>query len=224
MIPLKDDNPTTTLPVVTVAIIVLNVFIFFYPLWLRPNGRTVLLYKAAVIPYEITHFTQTRPGGFTPLLTIISSMFLHDGIFHLGGNMLFLWIFGDNIEDRFGHVKFILFYLFTGTVATLVHIALNASSTTPLIGASGAIAGVLGAYFLLFPRAHVLTLVIIFFFIRIVKLPAIFFLGFWFVFQLLSSASGGGGQVAWFAHVGGFLCGALIVLLLTDNGIKKLFH
>jgi membrane associated rhomboid family serine protease len=148
-------------------------------------------------------------------------MFVHAGLLHLGGNMLFLWIFGDNIEDSFGHVRFIFFYLGTGVAASMAHILLDPNSTIPMVGASGAVAGILGAYFLLYPRAKVLTLVFLIFFISMVRVPAVFFLGFWFFIQLVSS--GGGGGIAWYAHIGGFLTGVAIVLIFRPKSVRNIF-
>jgi membrane associated rhomboid family serine protease len=212
MIPIKDDTPTSTYPFVTVAIIVLNFIVFVYELSLGYTGVETFIYKTAAIPYEVTHLVDVFPRSVVPPpWTLFTAMFVHGGLLHLGGNMLFLWIFGDNIEDRLGHFRFILFYLGTGLFASLTHIMLEPNSIVPMVGASGAIAGVLGAYFLLYPRAQVLTLVFLVFFISMVRVPAVFFLGFWFFIQLLSSGNGGG--IAWFAHIGGFVAGAAVVLI-----------
>ncbi|MBI5559953.1 MAG: rhomboid family intramembrane serine protease [Deltaproteobacteria bacterium] len=213
MIPLKDDSPTRSFPFVTVFIIAANIIVFSFQATLGPEGMEVFIYKTAAIPYEITRFADVYPGDFVPLpFTVLTAMFVHANILHLLGNMLYLWIFGDNIEDVLGHFRFILFYLFTGAIASLTHIMLNPGSTLPLIGASGAIAGIMGAYFLLFPGAKVLTLVYFFIFVQIVRVPAVVFLGIWFFFQLISSVGGGG--IAWYAHIGGFLSGALIILFI----------
>lgn len=211
MIPIKDDTPTSTYPFVTVSIIVVNVLVFIYEQTLGFSGFEVFIYKTAAIPYEITHLVDILPVSVVPPpFTLFTAMFVHGGLVHLGGNMLFLWIFGDNIEDRLGHGKFILFYLATGLFASLTHILLDPNSIVPMVGASGAIAGVLGAYFLLYPRAQVITLVFLVFFVSMARVPAVFFLGFWFLIQLLSSGNGGG--IAWFAHIGGFLAGVAVVL------------
>jgi membrane associated rhomboid family serine protease len=216
MIPLKDDVPSYTFPYVTLFIIALNIFVFTYQLTLGVRGTESFIYRTAAIPYEITNLIDIRPRSVVPPpLTLFTAMFVHGGVLHLAGNMLFLWIFGDNIEDVLGHFKFILFYLGSGVVASMAHIFIEPSSTLPMIGASGAIAGVLGAYFLLFPRAQVLTLVFLVFFINIVRIPAVIFLGLWFLFQILSSGSGGG--IAWYAHIGGFVAGAAIVLILRPK-------
>jgi len=148
-------------------------------------------------------------------------MFIHGGLLHVAGNMLYLWIFGDNIEDRLGHVRFAVFYVLTGLIASIAHVITVPDSTIPMIGASGAVAGILGAYFLLYPRAHVLTLIFFFFFVDIVRIPALIFLGLWFVFQILSSGAGGG--IAWYAHIGGFVGGVLLVKLFEKGRPKYRF-
>ncbi|MBI5810893.1 MAG: rhomboid family intramembrane serine protease [Deltaproteobacteria bacterium] len=218
MIPLKDDTPTYSFPYVTISIIVINTVVFIFQLTLGQRLEEAFIFKTAAIPYEITHFADMAPalqGRVPPPFTLLTAMFVHGGVLHLGGNMLYLWIFGDNIEDRLGHVKFILFYLAAGLAASMTHILVEPDSTMPMIGASGAIAGVLGAYFFLFPRAQVLTLVFLVFFVNVVKIPALFFLGFWFLMQVLSSGSGGG--IAWYAHIGGFVAGAAGILILRPK-------
>jgi len=173
-IPLKDDNPTSRVPFVTVLFIILNAVVFFYQLF-SPEGLQYFVYKMGAIPYEITHFkalslvimeSREPLTRLSPPLTLIVSMFMHGGIFHLVFNMLYLWIFGNNIEDYLGHARFILFYLLSGLGASLAHILFHPNSQVPMIGASGAIAGILGAYLILYPQARVLTLVFLFFFIR----------------------------------------------------------
>lgn len=212
MIPIKDNVPSRTYPFVTVMFIAVNVVVFLYQLSLGVPGTENFIYKTAAIPVEITSLYDIGPSAVVPLpFTLLTSIFVHGGLFHIGGNMLFLWIFGDNVEDRFGHLVFFVFYLLAGVAASMAHIMLEPESTVPMVGASGAIAGVLGAYFLLFPRAQVNTLVILPLYISMVRLPALLFLGFWFFLQVLntgvSSASGASGGVAWFAHVGGFVVG-----------------
>ncbi|MBI5286001.1 MAG: rhomboid family intramembrane serine protease [Deltaproteobacteria bacterium] len=209
MIPLKDDNPTYSFPFVTILLIATNTAVFFYQLSLGLGVEGFIL-RTAAIPYEITHLVDLQPIAFLPPpLTLLTAMFVHGGLLHLGGNMLYLWIFGDNIEDKLGHFRFIIFYLVTGLIANITHILLYPNSTTPMIGASGAIAGILGAYLLLCPWAHVRTLVFFFFFIQVVRIPALIFLGFWFLYQIMSSGAGGG--IAWYAHIGGFLGGVMLV-------------
>lgn len=214
MIPLKDDVRSSTFPFVTVFIIAVNVLVFAYQLTLGYSGAELFIYRTAAIPYEITRLGDVGPHPFVPVpFTLFTAMFVHGGLFHLAGNMLFLWIFGDNVEDVFGHVLFTVFYLVSGIVASLTHILIAPSAMTPMIGASGAIAGVLGAYFMLFPRAQVKTLIFLFFFVTTARIPAVVFLGFWFFFQVLS-AGNGGGSIAWFAHIGGFVAGMAAVLLM----------
>jgi membrane associated rhomboid family serine protease len=155
-------------------------------------------------------------------LTLLTSMFLHGGFMHLIGNMLYLWIFGNNIEDAMGHARFILFYIVCGIAAALTHAWMDPGSAIPMIGASGAISGVLGAYLLLYPRAHVLVLIPLGFFTRMMYIPAGFVLGFWFLLQLLNSglAAGGGGGVAWFAHIGGFIAGMILIGFFKHRSVR----
>lgn len=218
MIPLKDDIPSATFPFVTVSIIAINVLIFVYQTTLGIQGAEAFVYMTAAIPYDITHFLHAPARSVVPPpFTIFTAMFVHGGLFHIAGNMLFLWIFGDNVEDTLGHFRFIIFYLLTGTAASLAHVIMEPASTVPMIGASGAIAGVLGAYFILFPRANIKTLVFLFFFVSVVRIPAVVFLGFWLVIQLLSSGATSAGGIAWYAHIGGFIAGAATVLLLRPG-------
>jgi membrane associated rhomboid family serine protease len=222
-IPLRDDNPTQRIPYMTIFFIGLNVLVFAYQLF-SPQGLQFFVYKMGAIPYEITHF-KSLPlvsvgsgesiSRLSPPLSLIASMFIHGGIFHLAFNMLYLWIFGNNIEDFLGPVWFVLFYLVAGLGASFTHILLNPNSQVPMIGASGAIAGILGAYLILYPKARILTLVFLFFFIRIIPIPAAFVLGFWFLIQVLSIGANEG--VALFAHIGGFLIGILLVKLFTKR-------
>jgi len=173
-----------------------------------------LVARYALIPAELLRGTDLPPTIPVPLwLTLVTSIFLHGGIMHLLGNMLYLWIFGDNVEDAMGPFRFLVFYLLCGIAASFAQIAIAPSSPIPMLGASGAIAGVLAAYFMLFPHARVLTLIPIFFFIRLISLPAVVLLGFWFVFQVINGAGalGSHGGVAWFAHIGGFVAGAILV-------------
>lgn len=214
VIPLRDINPRRTFPFVTIALIAINFLFFLYELSLGQRLQGFFL-QSAFVPAE--YF---EPGGtLEDGKSIVLSMFLHGGWSHLLGNMLYLWIFGDNVEDRLGHGKFILFYLGCGWVATLAHGYSNPASIIPSIGASGAIAGVLGAYLIMFPKARVLTLIPLGFFIRLTELPALFVLGFWFLLQLFSGTAalagpGGHGGVAWWAHIGGFVAGLLVGVLV----------
>ena len=215
-IPLKDENPTQRFPVVTVVLITLNVLIFLYQIF-SPEGLQYSIYRMGAIPYEITHFTTiSQLPRISPPLTLLTSLFLHGSFLHLFGNMLYLWIFGNNIEDFLGPFRYILFYFLSGLGASLVHIIFHPSSMIPMIGASGAIAGVLGAYFLLYPGARVLTIV----FFWIIPVPAFFILGLWFVAQVMNIGIGGG--VAWFAHIGGFLIGiALIRVYVKKRRVQR---
>lgn len=214
-IPLRDENPTRRFPLITILLIALNIAIFLVQSF-SPGGLEPHILRLAIIPYEITHFHSIAPATrVPPWLSLLTAMFLHGSLFHLLGNMLYLWIFGNNVEDYLGSIRFILFYFLSGLAASMTHIAFHPFSRVPMIGASGAIAGVLGAYFILFPAARVLTLVFLFFFIRIVAIPAGVILGFWFLMQILNVGLGGG--VAWFAHIGGFLMGMLFIRLLPNT-------
>ncbi len=218
-LPLRDENPTQRFPVITVLIIGLNIAIFLYQA-LSVRGLEYYVQTMGIIPYEITHFKAlTHIARIFPPLTLFTSMFLHGGLFHLLGNMLFLWIFGNNVEEYLGSFRFVFFYLFCGLAASFTQIAFNPNSRVPMIGASGAVAGVLGAYFILYPGARVLTLVFLFFFIRVVSIPAAFVLGFWFILQLLNVGLGGG--VAWFAHIGGFISGILLIKGLSRRRRRR---
>jgi membrane associated rhomboid family serine protease len=275
VLPLKDNNPTSRFPVITVTIIAINVAVFIWQLNFPTDQRldqagfgsidqSSLEYGA--IPYRITHPStgdcsvgavtsagggqfqagvvcpgtkdydtavkvgQENPGA-APIkineaawwVTLFTSMFMHGGILHIAGNMLFLWVFGNNIEDRLGRLKFVLFYLLAGLVAVFTQALIDTGSTAPTIGASGAIAGVLGAYALLFPRARVLTLIFIIFFVTLVEIPALILLALWFILQFVPALgqvavqTGGGGGVAYFAHVGGFLFGLAVAWILLQT-------
>jgi rhomboid family protein len=214
VIPLRDVIPSRTTPYVTIAIIVLNAAAWLFELSLPRNVLPVFLQIYGVVPANLH------------LVTLVTSMFLHGGWMHIIGNMWYLWIFGDNVEDRLGHGRYLAFYLLCGIVAAFGQIALNSHSTLPTIGASGAIAGVMGAYFVLYPRSRVLTLVPIIIYFEIIELPAIFLLGFWFLIQLFSAGSiaetaGTGGGVAFAAHVAGFLTGILGVFLFRGPGRRR---
>jgi membrane associated rhomboid family serine protease len=216
MIPLRDDNPTRIAPVLTVALIVLNVAVFLYQISLAPGAQRQLVYQFGAIPSVVLGTQALAPqlALVPPMVTLLTSMFLHGGLLHLAGNMLYLWIFGNNIEEAMGRMRFILFYLLCGFLASYAHIFSDAASATPSIGASGAISGVLGAYLLLYPRAQVLTLIPLGFYLRLIYVPAGLVLTFWFLLQLASgSLSQGqpGGGVAWWAHIGGFVAGMLLV-------------
>lgn len=210
MIPLKDNIPSQKKPITTILLIVINVAIYIYQLSLGRAADSFILYFG-MIPYNIL-------SGHR-LYTLISSMFIHGGFWHILGNMLYLWIFGDNVEDAFGHFWFLLMYLISGLSGSAVHILTTFNSKIPTIGASGAISGVLGAYFILYPKAQILALVPLFFFIRFMALPAFLFLAFWFLSQIFYGAGsfGVGTGVAWFAHIGGFIAGVLLALLVRKR-------
>jgi len=220
-IPLKDDNPTRSFPLVTLGIIFLNGLIFFHQLNLDPLETTNFIYQWGAIPYQITHqeIVQVPPQVPIPL-TLFSSMFLHGGFLHILGNMLYLWIFGNNLEDTLGRLRFIFFYLLSGLAAALAQVFADPQSTVPMIGASGAIAGVLGGYLLLFPTARILTLFFIIIFVKLIYLPAIIVLGFWFFMQLLNVGGKQGGDVAWFAHIGGFVTGLIFVKIFQKQPVR----
>jgi membrane associated rhomboid family serine protease len=242
VIPIKDNIPTDRFPFVTVALILANVLVYY--LAVRhggsfvsgPNIQEVVKYGA--IPDALTHpgthcgllitgavkcVHRPVPGTIPTWETVFSGMFMHASILHIGGNMLFLWIFGNNVEDAMGPVKYLLFYLLGGLAALALQVAVAPNSTVPTLGASGAIAAVLAGYIVLYPRARVLTLVLIIFFFTVIELPAVIFLGIWFALQAVFAAAnltnpgGGGGGVAYFAHVGGFAFGLLTVRLLATR-------
>lgn len=238
MFPLKDNMPTDRTAVVTLALIALNIVVYFV---LQRGGilsgpDDTITVEWGAIPYEFWNLgrecdliastgqvaCEGQPGvtgaaGDQPptLLTALSSMFMHGGILHLGGNMLFLWIFGNNIEDSMGRGRFVLFYLLGGAAALVAQAVVDPNATSPMIGASGAVAGVLGGYVVLYPRARVVTLVFIIIFFTVIELPAMLMLGLWFAQQLLFGAldltGPGGGGVAYFAHIGGFVLGAALI-------------
>ena len=240
MFPLKDNIPTRRFPVLTVALIAANVLVYFLfergglGLGAVGNERVV---EFGAIPFEVTNPGQEcaiegrevacgvdDPGQAPWWLTLFTSMFLHGSLLHLGGNMLFLWIFGNNIEDSMGRVRFIAFYLLGGLAALAAQVAIDPSAPVPTVGASGAIAAVLGGYALLYPRARVVTVVFIIIFFTVLELPALLVLGLWFVMQLIPAFNdlnqpfeGGGGGVAYFAHIGGFIFGLLLVKVFADR-------
>jgi membrane associated rhomboid family serine protease len=232
--PLRDNIPTERFPFVTVALIVANVLMYFF---FQKGGISLgspdsqafqcNLVDYGVIPYEVTHpgdqvvdASCAAPTAST-WLTLFTSMFMHGGLLHLGGNMLFLWIFGNNVEDSMGPVKFIVFYLLAGLAAIAAQVVIDTNSTVPTIGASGAVAGILGGYLLLFPHARVVTVVFIIFFFTILELPAILFLGIWILqqalFGYLDLAGSSQGGVAYFAHIGGFVCGLALIRLFATR-------
>ena len=234
MFPLKDNIPTDRLPVVTLSLIVANVLLYLFfqeaassGFLNSPDECNVLEYGA--IPKEFTDpgaqvaASQCGRPEAPTALTAFSSMFMHGGLLHLGGNMLFLWIFGNNVEDSMGRAKFLAFYLLAGLAALAAQIAIDPDAAVPTIGASGAVAGVLGGYLLLFPRARVVTVIFLIFFFTIVEIPALLILGFWFLQQVLfgyfdlADPTGEGGGVAYFAHIGGFVFGMIAIKLFASR-------
>lgn len=215
MIPLHDDNPTEITPIITVGIVVACVLIFLWQVSYPPEAQQAIAYSLGLVPAVLLTDARLPPDlAMVPAeLTIVTSMFLHGGWMHLIGNMLYLWIFGNNVEDAMGHGRFIVFYLVCGLAAAMAQALPNPDSTIPMIGASGALAGVLGAYLLLHPGARVMVVIPLGFLFPIVYLPAALLLGVWFLIQILSSmaATGEGGGVAWFAHIGGFVAGVALI-------------
>jgi membrane associated rhomboid family serine protease len=222
MFPIRDEIPSRRAPVVTWALIAVNVAVFAYQFLLPEASLASFVYRFGLVPARITDPEWALAVGFPSpgYGSFLSSMFLHGGLLHLSSNMWTLWIFGDNVEDRMGRAKFLLFYIACGFAAGWIHWLFNASSTIPTVGASGAIAGVMGGYLLLYPHARVLTLIPVFFYPLFVRVPAIVYLGVWIVSQLYSGAMSLGqgddaGGIAWWAHVGGFGAGVLLVKLLA---------
>ena len=205
MIPLKDENPTKKFPVLTLLFLALNVIVFIYGVNL-PVHPSILYEDYALIPYQLVHHPVTA------FPTLYTAMFLHAGIGHLGGNMLYLWIFGNNIEAVLGKFRFILFYFVCGTIAALGHIATDMDSQIPMVGASGAISGILGAYLILFPFARIKTFIFLGIYWTIARVPAIALLLVWIGLQIWNSVATGAGGTAWFAHIGGFVAGVLLIL------------
>jgi membrane associated rhomboid family serine protease len=213
MIPLRDENPSRRFPFINYLLIAANVLVFAYQ-WTTFAGDPNAIFRFALIPAEIT-------SGFdlVDARSVLTSMFMHAGLAHIGGNMLYLWIFGDNIEDAMGHFRYLVFYLIGGTVASAVHVLSSPASTIPTVGASGAIGAVLGAYLVLYPRRRVLTLLFLGYFIRLMMVPAVYLLGFWILMQVFSGLMSLGGPdvggVAFWAHIGGFAAGVILVRLFA---------
>jgi membrane associated rhomboid family serine protease len=216
-IPLKDLNPSRTYPFVNITLILANVAAFIYQLGLEATlprpAYEALIVSYSTVPARFPAFLMGHASFEVSFMPLMTSMFLHSGFLHLAGNMLFLWIFGDNVEDFFGHITYLFFYLICGVGAGLLHVLFNLNSIVPAVGASGAISGVMGAYMLLYPRARILTLVFIF----PLPVPAVVFLGLWYVLQFLAGINmlggGGSGGVAVWAHIGGFLLGMLLTMM-----------
>jgi membrane associated rhomboid family serine protease len=224
MIPIRDKVRSSRFPIMTLLLIAANTLVFLHELSLGPTQLNNLMLRLGVVPMRLKAATEGMPReGALFAVSIFTSMFLHGGWLHLISNMWFLWIFGDNVEDRLGQGRFLFFYLLCGVLAALAHAFFNLGSTMPTVGASGAIAGVLGAYLMLYPKARIVTIVPIIFFLYFVELSALVFLGVWFLIQLLSQvletglAGRGVQSVAWMAHVGGFIAGMVLVRLIPPR-------
>jgi len=223
VIPLRDTIPTRTFPWVTIALIGANVAVFVYQVSLGFERADVFASVFGTVPAAFTGRVAYPAPVLPPAATLLTSMFLHGGFFHLFFNMLFLWIFGNNVEDATGHVRFLVFYLLCGVAGAAAHIGTHPDSIVKMVGASGAISGVLGAYFLLYPHARIVTLLWFGFFAQTVQIPAAVFLGFWFLAQALSwvlSGGEGGGGVAFVAHIGGFIAGVLLLVPFKRRRIR----
>jgi membrane associated rhomboid family serine protease len=223
MIPLRDNTYSHSFPFVNVTIIVLNVLIFIYQQSLSEDLLVLFFYNFGVIPAQVISQVSAGESLLATAFPFISSIFLHGSWLHLLGNMLYLWIFGDNVEDRIGHLGYLLFYLLIGIISCIAHIISVPGSQVPIIGASGAIAGIMGAYFIAFPKARILTLVPVFFYITFVQVPAIIFLPIWFVIQLINGLSTAGmsaDPVAWWAHIGGFISGVVLMPIFARRTAK----
>ncbi|MGW8248608.1 MAG: rhomboid family intramembrane serine protease [Acidiferrobacterales bacterium] len=224
MIPLHDDNPTELFPYITISIIVICTLAFFWQLSLDPRAQQFVMVSLGVIPATLVGGKSLPPelSVLPPFMTVFTSMFLHGGWLHIIGNMLYLWIFGNNVEDAMGHRRFIVFYFLCGIAAAMTQSLLDPESTAPMIGASGAIAGVLGAYLLLHPRARILVVLPLFIIFFTVRLPALIVLGFWFVGQAVSTlfANGESSGIAFGAHVGGFITGIVLIPLFKYKRVQ----
>lgn len=215
MLPIRDTIQSRTPPIMTVSLIIVNAIAFIFQISLGRGGNEFIM-AYGFVPSRFFHLLE-KGNILYALLPLFSSMFLHGGWFHIIGNMWYLWIFGDNVEDRVGHLRFLIFYILCGVIAGLAHAFTSFNSGIPTVGASGAIAGVMGAYFILYPRAKIWTLVPIFIFIQFFEIPAIVFLGFWILMQFFMGAFNLGGGVAWWAHIGGFIAGAILIFLFRKR-------
>jgi membrane associated rhomboid family serine protease len=220
IIPLKDNVPTNTVPIITICLILVNIFIFVWNGMLTHSTPAQILGRFAFVPKEMDIALNARPDLIPyNILTMFTSMFLHGGVMHITGNMLYLWIFGNNVEDIIGRGRFVLFYAMSGMIAAGVQYSTDPGSAIPMIGASGAVSGILGAYLVLFPYAKIKTLIFLFVFITTFDMPAILLLSIWFLVQILFS---GGQGVAWFAHIGGFVFGLVAIYLFKIGRRKKM--
>ncbi|PYS50021.1 MAG: rhomboid family intramembrane serine protease [Acidobacteria bacterium] len=227
MIPFRDNIPSRSFPLITISLILVNVFVFFYELSLGP-GLEPFIGQYGVTPALVFAWPRSDAPFLAVALPFLTSMFLHGGWLHLIGNMWYLWIFGDNVEDRLGHMTYLIFYLLSGLGAGIVHTVFNPDTVVPSVGASGAIAGVLGGYLVSYPFAKVLTLVPIFMFLQVVEIPAMIVLGLWFVMQffygtasLAATGAANAGGVAWWAHVGGFVIGMVLIGLFPRKDRQR---
>jgi membrane associated rhomboid family serine protease len=222
MIPLRDSTPSSTFPIVNISIIIINAAAFFYELSLG-SQLDAFFQNYALIPSKFFYLVDNNPGNVVGMVVpFFSSIFLHGGWMHFIGNMWFLWIFGDNVEDSMGRGRYIVFYLLAGVGASIIHLLFNAESNLPTVGASGAISGIMGAYMVLYPKGRVLTLIPIFVFFKIIDIPAVFFLLIWIGIQVVQGVVSLGlpghvGGVAWWAHIGGFIIGALLIFLFRKR-------
>ena len=225
MIPLKDDNPTNTRPIITYCLIAICLLVFIIELSLSSYRDGTFFYSFGLIPSVLLGKLKLSQDLYVipSYITVITSMFVHGGFMHLIGNMLYMWIFADNIEESIGKIKFLIFYLLCGIGAAMAQVFTDANSQIPMVGASGAIGGILGAYLINYPKAKVLVLIPFGFFSQLIKIKAIYVLGFWFVLQFINSAlsTSKGGGVAYSAHIGGFICGIILILIFNKKKIKK---
>ncbi|AGL02704.1 rhomboid family intramembrane serine protease [Desulfoscipio gibsoniae] len=220
MIPLRDSAKSQTFPIVNLSIIVLNLLIYIWEVTLEPYRLNQIYYILGLVPAEVLNAIFTG-ASFTPIVvSFITAMFIHGGWLHVIGNMLFLWVFGDNVEDRLGHLKYLLFYLVAGATGSLAHILTDPTSTIPVVGASGAVAGVLGAYIIAFPRSRILALVPIIIIFTLMEIPAVVFIALWFILQMfngVASLGGAANTVAYWAHIGGFLMGIVLIKTMAPR-------
>ncbi len=220
MIPLRDSVRPGKAPFVNWILIGVNLYVFVREIMLTPQELNEVFYNLGVIPSNVIHLLFAGAPLDPVMITFITAMFLHGGWLHVLGNMLFLWVFGDNVEDRMGHLRYLLFYLAAGIIGSFSHILANPTSEVPIIGASGAVAGVLGGYFVTFPKARVLALIPIIFFFTLAEIPAVIFLALWFVLQIFNGAASLGGAVnpvAWWAHIGGFVAGMILIKIFAPK-------
>jgi membrane associated rhomboid family serine protease len=227
LIPLRDSARSRTFPVVNLTIIILNLVIYFKEVTVEPYRLNQIFYTYGLIPADVLNTIFTGAPLTPVLINFITATFIHGGWVHVIGNMLFLWVFGDNVEDRLGHFKYLLFYLLAGIAGGVVHVITNPASTIPVVGASGAVAGVLGAYIIAFPRSRILALVPIIIIFTLMEIPAVIFIALWFFIQLfngVASLGGAANPVAWWAHVGGFLMGMLLIKMMAPRVVRGYYR